>query len=49
MLLIKCPKCGREISDRALKCFGCGMVKEDLQVMIEKKTKEHPNCEGNDM
>lgn len=39
MSLIKCPKCGREISDRALKCFGCGMVKEDLQVMSEKKQK----------
>lgn len=24
MALIKCPKCGREISDKAKKCVGCG-------------------------
>lgn len=24
MALIKCPECGKEISDRALKCPQCG-------------------------
>ena len=26
MALIKCPSCGRQISDRARKCPGCGWV-----------------------
>ena len=25
MSLIKCPDCGREVSDRAKMCVGCGM------------------------
>ena len=25
MALIKCPKCGKEFSDRALACPQCGM------------------------
>lgn len=24
MALIKCPECGREISDKAISCPGCG-------------------------
>ncbi len=24
MALIKCPKCGKEISDKAKECVGCG-------------------------
>lgn len=25
MALIKCPECGREISDKANVCIGCGL------------------------
>ena len=34
MALIKCPECGREISDRALSCPGCGIAKDDIQKMF---------------
>lgn len=28
MAIIKCPECGQEISDKALKCINCGFVME---------------------
>ena len=40
MALIKCPECGREISDRAPSCPGCGITKEDIQKMLNE---EHDN------
>ena len=42
MALIKCPECGREISDRAAFCVGCGISKEDIQVILaDRKSKQH--------
>lgn len=36
MALIKCPKCGREISDKSKKCIGCGWD-VNLSLLDEKK------------
>ena len=42
MALIKCPECGREISDRAAFCVGCGISKEDIQdILADRKSKQH--------
>ncbi len=30
MALIKCPECGKEISDKAKTCIGCGCPLEDI-------------------
>ena len=30
MALIKCPECGREISDKAVSCPGCGYPMQDM-------------------
>ena len=40
MALIKCPECGREISDRAAVCMGCGISKEDIQAMFSENMEE---------
>ena len=37
MALINCPECGRQISDRAPSCPGCGILKEDIQVMLAEQ------------
>lgn len=45
MALIKCPECGREISDKAEICIGCGFpIKEHLHDFEEKHEEE---CEEN--
>lgn len=36
MALIKCPKCGQEISDKAKKCIHCGNVLTDETAVIDK-------------
>lgn len=36
MSLIKCPECGREISDQAVSCPGCG-----YSYMVEKRNKKN--------
>ena len=42
MALIKCPECGREISDRAAFCVGCGISKEDIQdILADQKIKQN--------
>lgn len=42
MALIKCPECGREISDRAAFCVGCGIPKEDIQIILaDRKSKQN--------
>lgn len=38
MALIKCPKCGKEISDKAKKCVGCGW-KVDLDILNTKQNE----------
>lgn len=35
MALIKCPKCGKEFSDRAQTCPQCGTSKEEVQRLIK--------------
>ena len=39
MGLIKCPECGREISDRAPVCIGCGITKKDIQTLLIEKSE----------
>lgn len=41
MALIKCPECGREISDRAPVCMGCGITKQDIQEMFAMKIQSN--------
>lgn len=38
MALIKCPKCGREISDKAANCIGCGWKVEPIKDSIKEQT-----------
>jgi len=40
MALIKCPECGREISDKAESCPHCGMPIETSMTVAETKTDE---------
>ena len=45
MALIKCPECGREISDKAFSCPGCGYPyiqeeKERLDKIRQEKLRE---------
>lgn len=38
MALIKCPECGKQISDKAKTCIGCGYpIKEHLEELKEKE------------
>lgn len=56
MALIKCPKCGKEVSDRAKQCPNCGcpepanqptVAKEEEKELIAKgKAIRCPNCDG---
>ena len=36
--LIKCPKCGRDISDKAPKCVGCGWKVEPIKDLKNEQT-----------
>ncbi len=45
MALINCPECGRQISDRAPSCPGCGILKEDIQAMIAEKNAANSSME----
>lgn len=42
MALINCPKCGKEISDKAKKCVGCGW-EVDLSMLNAKEDEAVPN------
>lgn len=42
MALIKCPECGKEISDLAVSCPNCGFPLENLKKL--KKTEEKIEC-----
>lgn len=45
MALIKCPECGREISDKAKNCINCGYpIQEYLEERKIKKLKENQVC-----
>ncbi len=44
MALIKCPECGREISDRAKVCPGCGIDAETIQQMLKEYAAERASA-----
>ena len=39
MALIKCPKCGKEFSDRAQTCPQCGMSINEIRPIIDATIK----------
>ncbi len=43
MALIKCPKCGREISDKAVNCIGCGWKVEVIKDAPKEQTTKLQN------
>ena len=45
MALINCPECGRKISNRALSCPGCGILKEDIQAILAEQNAAHSSME----
>lgn len=40
MALIKCPKCGKEMSDRAASCPQCGMTMEEIKATLQETKLE---------
>lgn len=40
MALIKCPDCGKMVSDKATMCIGCGRPDMDIYVDSAHMTKE---------
>lgn len=40
MALIKCPECGKEISDKADVCIGCGFPLSKMESFIQEETIE---------
>jgi uncharacterized membrane protein YvbJ len=45
MALIKCPECGKEISDKALSCPQCGYpISNDNKMLRPKDIKEIFGC-----
>lgn len=36
MALIKCPKCGKEMSDRAASCPHCGITMEEIKAAMQE-------------
>ena len=44
MSMIKCPECGKNISDKAEKCPHCGISKKDIQNL--RKTNDKMTCSG---
>lgn len=53
MALIKCPECGKEVSDRAANCIQCGFplssLRTDGEVMIKISSKLQGRCKVYDM
>lgn len=44
MALITCPECGRQISDRASFCVGCGIPMEDIrQILLKQQADSEKN------
>ena len=40
MALIKCPECGRQVSDRAIECPGCGYpIHDNIKESVSDETK----------
>lgn len=40
MALIKCPECGKEISDKAKMCIGCGFPLEEMKLQEEMEPEK---------
>lgn len=53
MALIKCPQCGRQISDKSKQCIGCGWVLNTLpkneQKVQEQEIVQTPIIEEHDL
>lgn len=47
MALIKCPECGKEISDKAGKCPHCGYPIEEIESTVEKETDKEEVLDNN--
>ena len=47
MALIKCPECGKEISDKALSCPNCGFPMNEKQTIKVVDGDECPICKVN--
>lgn len=45
MALIKCPECGKEISDKSKMCIGCGFPLEEYIHGSEENNKSTEKCE----
>lgn len=35
-MLIRCPECGKEVSDKAPACIHCGFPLNDIYIYIKK-------------
>ena len=46
MAMIKCPECGRDVSDRAGTCPQCGFYKDAVFDTNEKGSIRHANPEN---
>ena len=52
MSIIKCPKCGNDISDKAKRCVHCGSVFDEIKTIVceecgnelKNNEKECPHC-----
>ncbi len=40
MALIKCPECGKEISDRAARCPKCGIPMEKILFLLQQSEND---------
>lgn len=47
MALIKCPECGKEISDKASACPNCGITMNDIKAMEREKEDEQLSLDFN--
>lgn len=46
MSLIKCPECGKEISDKAVSCPGCGCPSPYMRTANVAENHENVNSKG---
>ena len=48
MALIKCPECGKEVSDKSVTCIGCGFPIQNyiLKIENERKAREKREAEA---
>ena len=38
MALIKCPECGKDVSDKAVRCPHCGMPLNEIHSVTQEST-----------